>query len=88
MTDPPSRQRGRDKTTHTVKARPVTTSGHESQTGLDTKTDWLTDHRSKCDFDFDFCFIISLSTLHHSQNRRKHALTYCISAFELYDVGI
>jgi hypothetical protein len=29
------------------------TSGHESQTGLDTKTDWLTDRQSQCDFDFD-----------------------------------
>jgi hypothetical protein len=29
-------------------------SGHESQTGLDTKTDWLTDRQSKCDFDFDY----------------------------------
>jgi hypothetical protein len=30
------------------------TSGNEYQTGLDTKTDWLTDRQSKCDFDFDF----------------------------------
>jgi hypothetical protein len=30
------------------------TSGHESQTGLDTKTDKLTDRQSKCDFGFDF----------------------------------
>jgi hypothetical protein len=30
------------------------TSGHESQTGLDTKTDWLTDRQSQRDFDFDF----------------------------------
>jgi hypothetical protein len=22
--------------------------------GLDTKTDWLTDRQSQCDFDFDF----------------------------------
>jgi hypothetical protein len=27
-------------------------SGHEPQTVLDTKTDRLTDHQSKCDFDF------------------------------------
>jgi hypothetical protein len=32
------------------------TSGNESQTGLDTKTDWLTDRQSQCDFDFDFDF--------------------------------
>jgi hypothetical protein len=24
--------------------------------GLDTKTDWLTDRQSQCDFDFDFDF--------------------------------
>jgi hypothetical protein len=53
MTDPTSRQRGRERTTHTVKVRPETTSGHESQTGLDTKTDWLTDRQSQRDFDFD-----------------------------------
>jgi hypothetical protein len=29
------------------------TSGYESQMGLDTKTDWLTDRQSQCDFDFD-----------------------------------
>jgi hypothetical protein len=23
--------------------------------GLDTKTYWLTDRQSQCDFDFDFC---------------------------------
>jgi hypothetical protein len=26
-------------------------SGHEPQTGLDTKTDWLTDRHSECDSD-------------------------------------
>jgi hypothetical protein len=29
-------------------------SGHETQTGLDTKTDRMTDHQSQCDFDSDF----------------------------------
>jgi hypothetical protein len=29
-------------------------SGHEPQMGLDTKTYWLTDRQSQCDFDFDF----------------------------------
>jgi hypothetical protein len=27
-------------------------SGYKSQSGLDTKTYWLTDRRSQCDFDF------------------------------------
>jgi hypothetical protein len=29
-------------------------SVHEPQMGLDTKTYWLTDRQSQCDFDFDF----------------------------------
>jgi hypothetical protein len=32
-------------------------SGHEPQMGLDTKTDWLTDRQSQCDFDFENAFI-------------------------------
>jgi hypothetical protein len=28
-------------------------SGHESQKGLDTKTDWLTDRQSQSDLDLD-----------------------------------
>jgi hypothetical protein len=31
-------------------------SGHEPQMGLDTKTYWLTERQSQCDFDFDFEF--------------------------------
>jgi hypothetical protein len=38
----------KDKTA-TVKQQQ--TSGHEPQTGLDTKTDWLTDRQSQCDSD-------------------------------------
>jgi hypothetical protein len=29
---------------------------YEPQMGLDTKTYWLTDRQSQCDFDFDFDF--------------------------------
>jgi hypothetical protein len=29
-------------------------TGHELQMRLDTKTYWLTDHQSQCDFEFDF----------------------------------
>jgi hypothetical protein len=29
-------------------------SGHEPQSGLNTKTDRLTDRQSQCDFDLDF----------------------------------
>jgi hypothetical protein len=29
--------------------------------GLDTKTYWLTDHQSQCDFDFDFDFDFDLT---------------------------
>jgi hypothetical protein len=46
MTDPPSRQRGRpqeDKDSHSLYEK--LKSGHESQKGLDTKTDWLTDRQ-------------------------------------------
>jgi hypothetical protein len=32
----------------------ITLSGHEPQMGLDTKTYWLTDRQSQCNFDFDF----------------------------------
>jgi hypothetical protein len=31
-----------------------TSPGHEPQMGLDTKTYWLTDRQSQCNFDFDF----------------------------------
>jgi hypothetical protein len=34
-------------------------SGQKSQIGLDTKTYWLTDRQTQCDFDFDF--LVSLS---------------------------
>jgi hypothetical protein len=50
MTDPTSRQRGRDRT---VTFKQEETFGHEPQPGLDTKTDRLTDRQSQCDFDFD-----------------------------------
>jgi hypothetical protein len=38
----------------TVTAKQELIPGHEPQMGLDTKTDWLTDRQSQCDFDFDF----------------------------------
>jgi hypothetical protein len=38
----------------TVTVKQKLTSGHEPQLGLDTKTDWLPDRHSQCDFDFDF----------------------------------
>jgi hypothetical protein len=53
MTDPPSRQRTRQDDSYCKGPTCDLTSGHESQTGLDTNRDWLTDRRSKCDFDFD-----------------------------------
>jgi hypothetical protein len=34
-------------------------SGHEPQMGLDTKTYWLTDRQSQCDFDFDLIQAVS-----------------------------
>jgi hypothetical protein len=37
-------------------------SGHEPQTGFDTKTDRLTDRQSQCDFGFDFNFDLTLLT--------------------------
>jgi hypothetical protein len=37
----------------TVTFKQEETSGHEPQSGLDTKTDRLTDRQSQCDFDFD-----------------------------------
>jgi hypothetical protein len=37
----------------TVTFKQEETSGHESQLGLDTKTDRLTDNQLQCDFDFD-----------------------------------
>jgi hypothetical protein len=36
-------------------------SGQKSQIGLDTKTYWLTDRQSQCDFDFDFDFDFTLT---------------------------
>jgi hypothetical protein len=45
MTDPTSRQRGRPKKTKQVKC---------PRFGLDTKTYWLTDRQSQCDFDFEY----------------------------------
>jgi hypothetical protein len=37
----------------TVNFKQKEISGHELQTGLDTKTDRLTDFQFQCDFDFD-----------------------------------
>jgi hypothetical protein len=37
----------------TVTFKQEETSGHETQPGLDTKTDRLTDRQSQCDFDSD-----------------------------------
>jgi hypothetical protein len=37
----------------TVTFKQEETSGHESQPGLDTKTDRLTDRQSQCDLDFN-----------------------------------
>jgi hypothetical protein len=49
-TDPSSRQRGRPTKNKTVTVKQI--SGHGPQMGLDTKTFWLTDRQSQCDFDF------------------------------------
>jgi hypothetical protein len=38
----------------TVTFKQEETYGHEPQSGLDTKTDRLTDHQLQSDFDFDF----------------------------------
>jgi hypothetical protein len=46
MTNPPSRQRGRHKTTYCNGQSQDVKYGHESQKGLDTKKDWLTDRQS------------------------------------------
>jgi hypothetical protein len=39
------------------------TSGHKAQMWLDTKTYWLTDRQSQCDFDFDFDFDLIVGVL-------------------------
>jgi hypothetical protein len=40
-------------TIHTNRQTRDLTSGHESQQGLDTKMDWLTDRQSQSDLDLD-----------------------------------
>jgi hypothetical protein len=49
-TDQSSRQRGRPTKNKTVSVKQI--SGYKPQMGLDTKTYWLTDRQSQCDFDF------------------------------------
>jgi hypothetical protein len=53
MTGASSRQRGRLTKNKTVTFKQQQISGHEPEMGLDTKTYWLTDRQSQCDFDFD-----------------------------------
>jgi hypothetical protein len=50
MTDPTSRQRA-GHVDRTVTFKQEETSGHEFQSGLDTKTDKLTDRQLQCDSD-------------------------------------
>jgi hypothetical protein len=60
VTDPSSHQRGRP--TWKIKKVIVTQinvrSGHLLQEGQDTKTNWPTDRRSSCDFDFDLYSVL------------------------------
>jgi hypothetical protein len=51
--DPSSRQRGSPPKDKTVAVKQYLLSGHEPQTGLDTKTDRLTERQSQCDSDSD-----------------------------------
>jgi hypothetical protein len=56
--------------------QPVINIYHGLQMGLDTKTYWLIDRQSQCDFDFDFDFVeataISSCTIRHYQSLRYH----------------
>jgi hypothetical protein len=38
-------------------------SGHKPQMGLDTKTYWLTERQSQCDFDFDLGWELRIRTM-------------------------
>jgi hypothetical protein len=54
MTDPTSRQRGRPNKRQDRNFKKKKSLVKCPIFGLDTKTYWLTDRQSQCDFDFDF----------------------------------
>jgi hypothetical protein len=59
ITDHPSLHTGRDIMTQSNKGHTLDlTSGHESQKGLETKTDWLTVRQSQRDLDLNLARLI------------------------------
>jgi hypothetical protein len=56
----------------TVTFKQEETSGHEPQTGLDTKTDRLTDRQLQSDFEFDF----DLSPDEDCSGEGQHQITW------------
>jgi hypothetical protein len=51
--------------------------------GLDTKTYWLTDRHSQCDFDFDFD--LNVGVAESARMRMRHVLVNCEDQRQRYN---